>query len=252
MLSHPKFSFYGSYRSGVHSEPAPYATTTLAMNNKMRTLDGKAFTSLPQRENKDFFTHKTNSSSGGDSFHSELMTPPPDCHISPDKSKSSTGHLTKLSEGSSSGSYVPNWSNFFPPPPNCPPSDSESAMNTPRVQRNLGYQNQMSPMGSHRNFASPSLAKRMTLQHQNSSQSQNLGTCQKNIWTNPLQSNQSDHDQADLLYHNSLQAQTFPHIPNNQIRQLEDHNSSKKMEIYENPSEHYASLNYNGTNQSKM
>ena len=32
-------SFGGSYRSGgVHSEPAPYATTTLAMNNKMRTL----------------------------------------------------------------------------------------------------------------------------------------------------------------------------------------------------------------------
>lgn len=181
-------SFGGSYRSGgVHSEPAPYATTTLAMNNKMRTLDGKTFLSLPQSENQDFFTHKTNSSSGGDSFHSELMTPPSDSHFSPDKSKSSTGSgLTKLSGGSGSGSYIPNWSDFFPPPPNCPPSDCESAMNTPRVPRNSGYQNQMSPMGSQRNFASPSLAKRMALQHLNPPQSQDLGYCQKNIWNNPL------------------------------------------------------------------
>merc|ERR1719264_1538691 len=48
---HNLSSFGGSYRSGgVISEPAPYATTTLAMNSKMRTLDGKTFMSLPQRE----------------------------------------------------------------------------------------------------------------------------------------------------------------------------------------------------------
>ena len=75
------------------------------------------------------------------SVDSQLMTPPSDSHFSPDKSKSSTGSgLTKLSGGSGSGSYIPNWSDFFPPPPNCPPSDSESAMNTPRVPRNSGYQ----------------------------------------------------------------------------------------------------------------
>ena len=28
------------------------------------------------------------------------------------------------------GSYVPNWSDFFPPPPACPPSESESGLNT--------------------------------------------------------------------------------------------------------------------------
>ena len=103
--------------------------------------DGKTFISLPQRENQDFLTHKTNSSSGGDSFHSELMTPPSDSHFSPDRSKSSSGSgLTKLSGGSCNGSNIPNWSDFFPPPPNCPPSDSESVFNTPRVPRNLGYQ----------------------------------------------------------------------------------------------------------------
>merc|ERR1719204_398296 len=162
------------------SEPAPYATTTLAMNSKMRTLDGKTFMSLPQREelareenqffatktnssenqfftnktnssenqffgNKNnsvenqFFTNKTNSSSGGDSIHSELMTPPSDSHFSPDKSKSSSGSgITKLSGGSGSGggSYIPNWSDLFPPPPTYPPSDSESLANTPRVPRN--------------------------------------------------------------------------------------------------------------------
>ena len=35
---HNLSSFGGSYRSGMMSEPAPYATTTLAMNSKMRTL----------------------------------------------------------------------------------------------------------------------------------------------------------------------------------------------------------------------
>ena len=72
--------------------------------------DGKTFMSLPQREelareenqffatktnssenqffgNKNnsvenqFFTNKTNSSSGGDSIHSELMTPPSDRYV---------------------------------------------------------------------------------------------------------------------------------------------------------------------------
>merc|ERR1719458_2224685 len=136
----------------------------------MRTLDGKTFMSLPQREElareenqffaaknnsteNQFFTHKTNSSSGGDSIHSELMTPPSDSHFSPDKSKSSSGSgITKLSGGSGGsgggGSYIPNWSDLFPPPPAYPPSDSESLANTPRVPRNSTNMAQMSPMGS--------------------------------------------------------------------------------------------------------
>ena len=107
-------------------------------------------------------------------------------------------------------------------------------------------------MGSQRNFASPSLAKRMALQHLNPPQSQDLGYCQKNIWNNPLQSIQDDHEQADISYLHSLQAQNFPHIPNNQLKQLEDLNVPRKMEIYENPSEHYASINYNGTIQNEQ
>jgi len=247
-------SFGGSYRSGgVHSEPAPYATTTLAMNNKMRTLDGKTFLGLPQSENQEFFTHKTNSSSGGDSVHSELMTPPSDSHFSPNKSKSSSGSgITKLSGGSGSGSYIPNWSDFFPPPPNCPPSDSESAMNTPRVPRNSNNKNQMSPVGSQRNFSSPSLAKRMALQHLNSVPSQSLNSCQKNIWNNPMQAIKDEHEQADISsYLHSLQAQNFPHIPNHHLKHLDDPPNPRKMEIYENPSEHYASINYNGAVQNE-
>ena len=101
--------------------------------------DGATFLSLPQSDCPDFLTQKTNSSSasGGDSVHSELMTPPSDSqHFSPNKSKSSSGSgLTKLS-GGSGGSYQPNWSEFFPPPPPCPPSDCDSTLNTPLVNRN--------------------------------------------------------------------------------------------------------------------
>ena len=32
-----------------NADPAPYATTTLAMQNKMRTLGGQTFVSLPQQ-----------------------------------------------------------------------------------------------------------------------------------------------------------------------------------------------------------
>jgi len=273
---HNLSSFGGSYRSGgMISEPAPYATTTLAMNSKMRTLDGKTFMSLPQREelareenqfftsknnsaenqffgNKNtsgenqFFTHKTNSSSGGDSIHSELMTPPSDSHFSPDKSKSSSGSgITKLSGGSGGsgggGSYIPNWSDLFPPPPAYPPSDSESLANTPRVPRNSTNMAQMSPMGSggRGNYSSqsPSLAKRATgLQLR---QQDPIAPCHKNIWPNPMQGLPGQ----DMTYLQSLQAQSFPHIPKNQLAQLTD---SPKMDIYENPSEHYASINNYG------
>merc|ERR1719305_449764 len=271
---HNLSSFGGSYRSGgVISEPAPYATTTLAMNSKMRTLDGKTFMSLPQREelareenqfftsknssgenqffgNKNnsenqFFTHKTNSSSGGDSINSELMTPPSDSHFSPDKSKSSSGSgITKLSGGSGSGggSYIPNWSDLFPPPPAYPPSDSESLANTPRVPRNSTNMDQMSPMGSggRGNYSSqsPSLAKRATgLQLRQ--QQDPIAPCHKNIWPNPMQGLPGQ----DMTYLQSLQAQSFPHIPKTQLAQLTD---SAKMDIYENPSEHYASINNYG------
>ena len=46
-----------------------------------------------------------------------------------------------------------------------------------------------------------------------------------------------------MTYLQSLQAQSFPHIPKNQLAQLSE---SPKMDIYENPSEHYASINNYG------
>ena len=46
-----------------------------------------------------------------------------------------------------------------------------------------------------------------------------------------------------MTYLQSLQAQSFPHIPKNQLAPLTD---SAKMDIYENPSEHYASINNYG------
>lgn len=245
---HNLSSFGGSYRNGsMMSDPAPYATTTLAMNNKMRTLDGKTFLALPQRDDHEFFTHKTNSSSGGDSVHSELMTPPSDSHFSPDKSKSSNGSgINKLSGGSGStgGSYIPNWSDLFPPPPAYPPSDSESQANTPRVPRNTSNMAQMSPMGSQRNYSSqsPSLAKRVALQHL-PAQDQDIAACHKNIWPNPMQTLPGQ----DISYLHSLQAQSFPHIPKTQLQLSESPTPQQtKMDIYENPSEHYASINNYG------
>ena len=109
----------------------------------------------------------------------------------------------------------------------------------------------MSPMGSQRNFASPSLAKRMALQHLNPPLSQDLNLCQKNIWNNPLQSLKDNKDQEDISYLHSLQAQNFPHLPNHHLKQIDDHAIPRNMEIYENPSEHYASINYNGKFQSE-
>ena len=112
-------------------------TNTDQFEMEMIFQDGATFLSLPQSECQDFFTQKTNSSSasGGDSVHSELMTPPSDSHFPPNKSSSGSG-LTKLSGGSGSGAYQPNWSEFFPPPPACPPSDFDSSLNTPLVNRN--------------------------------------------------------------------------------------------------------------------
>ena len=50
----------------------------------------------------------------------------------------------------------------------------------------------------------------------------------------------------DISYLHSLQAQSFPHIPKNQLAQLADSTKMDKMDIYENPSEHYASINNYG------
>ena len=50
----------------------------------------------------------------------------------------------------------------------------------------------------------------------------------------------------DLSYLQSLQAQSFPHIPKTQLAQLSEPPKMDKMDIYENPSEHYASINNYG------
>ena len=76
---------------------------------------------------------------------------------------------------------------------------------------------------------------------------------QKNIWSNPFQAVDEcqSHLQSDLSYLQRLQAHQFPHIVPN-LKSLEELESSEKMEIYENPSEHYAAIKYGESNVSKV
>ena len=109
----------------------------------------------------------------------------------------------------------------------------------------------MSPLGSQRNFGSPSMVKRTTgLQHLKPS---DMSGYQKNIWSNPFQAVDEcqSHHQSDLSYLQRLQAHQFPHIVPN-LKSLEELESSEKMEIYENPSEHYAAIKYGESNVSKV
>ena len=109
----------------------------------------------------------------------------------------------------------------------------------------------MSPLGSQRNFGSPSLVKRTTgLKHLKPS---DMSGYQKNIWSNPFQAVDEcqSHLQSDLSYLQRLQAHQFPHIVPN-LKSLEELESSEKMEIYENPSEHYAAIKYGESNVSKV
>ena len=51
----------------------------------------------------------------------------------------------------------------------------------------------------------------------------------------------------DISYLHSLQAQSFPHISKTQLQLSESPTPQQaKMDIYENPSEHYASINNYG------
>jgi len=100
-------------------------------------------------------------------------------------------------------------------------------------------------MGNQKTYSSqsPSLAKRVALQNMGPGQSQDIAPCHKNIWPNPMQ----PLPDQDISYLHSLQAQSFPHIPKNP-RQLSESPTPhpQKMDIYENPSEHYASINHYG------
>ena len=112
----------------------------------------------------------------------------------------------------------------------------------------------MSPMGNQRNFSSPSLAKRTVLQNLKPLSSQDKPGYHQNIWNNPFTTLDELHGQqhSDLNYLQRLQAQQFPHIPNHKLKSLEELNDvdEGKIEIYENPSEHYAAVKYEGTNMS--
>ena len=103
----------------------------------------------------------------------------------------------------------------------------------------------MSPMGSQRNFGSPALLKRPggALQHLKPGE---MSSYQSNMWSNPFQA--GDETQS---YLQRLQAQQFPHIVP-RLQSLEQLESKEKMEIYENPSEHYAAIKYGESNVSKV
>lgn len=115
----------------------------------------------------------------------------------------------------------------------------------------------MSPMGNQRNFSSPSLAKRTVLQNLKPQSSQDKPGYHQNIWSNPFgtldEMGAAPPGQHDINYLQRLQAQQFPHIPNHKLKSLEEladpHDS--RIEIYENPSEHYAAVKYEGTNVSQ-
>ena len=111
----------------------------------------------------------------------------------------------------------------------------------------------MSPRGNQRNFSSPSLVKRSGLQHLKpvtTSQDKPPSGYSHNIWENPFgtldplgphhQAHPPSHPQ-DLQY---LHHHQFPHIPNHRLPSLEEltGQGDQRMEIYENPSEHYAAV----------
>ena len=139
-----------------NTDPAPYATTTLAMQNKMRTLNGNTFISLPQTDpstaavaamSQDLLSHRTTSSSGGDTTTSLSHH-----HKSPSVELPSAAATIGGNSGSggrsnnNSSTYIPNWSDIFPPPPECPPPpqqsgiDVDSPANSPRSGRRLRQQ----------------------------------------------------------------------------------------------------------------
>ena len=99
-------------------------------------------------------------------------------------------------------------------------------------------------MGSQRNFGSPALLKRPggALQHLKPGE---MSSYQTNMWSNPFQA--GDETQS---YLQRLQAQQFPHLVP-RLQSLEQLESKEKMEIYENPSEHYAAIKYGESNVSK-
>ena len=92
---------------------------------------------LPQSDpsQQDFLSHKTTSSSGGDSFKFG------DSNVSPTErqNRGTTGSGSsggpgggRSAAGSVGQTYIPNWSDIFPPPPEQPPPSNESPPNSPR------------------------------------------------------------------------------------------------------------------------
>lgn len=69
----------------------------------------------------DMLSHRTTSSSGGDTT------------ATVGSNKSPVADL--LHKSSSSATYIPNWSDIFPPPPEGPPPPTESPGNSPRAAR---------------------------------------------------------------------------------------------------------------------
>ena len=106
-------------------------------------------------------------------------------------------------------------------------------------------------MGNQRNFSSPSLAKRTPVQHLKPGSSLDKPNYHQNIWNNPFGNLDEAKQQTDMSYLQLVQSQQFPHIPNHQLKSLEELSNPQRVEIYENPSEHYAAIKYEDTNVSR-
>lgn len=212
------------------SEPAPYATTTLAMQNRMRTVNGNTFIALPQQDpsSQDFLSHKTTSSSGGDSLSTGQKSPSGgigDLSLSKRTATGSSSGHSGHSNGAGGGNfYLPNWSDLFPPPPEQPPPPVNG--DSPPHRRQSGGLVGVSPRHpthSPGNLASinsnsPSLAKRLAFQHLSS-------TPPDGTYATPTQN-----------YPRSFASPpAMPHI----FKQRMTGSQGQIMDIYENPSEHY-------------
>ena len=148
--SHLMSTFGGSpnYRPPCNGDPAPYATTTLAMQNRIRTLvspemssrykkkvdnyrisgflqNGNTFISLPQSEAQQDFFSRTTSSTEADN----KRLPPTS---------------TNSSISQNSPFFVPNWSEIFPPPPpEQPPPIPRSQNSSPLTSSMFNFRQQV-------------------------------------------------------------------------------------------------------------
>jgi len=201
------FSNHFNNINSKYQDPEPYATTTLAVQNRYANQDGYLNAEYPEATGQ-LNLYKTGSSSGGSSLNS------------------------KPSTGSGSGAYIPNWSEMFPPPPDYPPSESEASLRLHSAPWNKNvlissHVGDIPVSGSGQPYASGHLGSQshimpghLSLSGHSGSQGQMTGPeLGWSLVDNPL-------DSFNQSYQDGYRVDS----------------SNYMSDIYENPSEHYAAL----------